>query len=107
MRNGRVRPSDRKQDMVLAVVLGAASGVLAFLPLYGGLRLTRQVTETSNLGHMGALLLGVLVSFLVLAGTAIACIVAARDLAFPFVLAEAIALCVAAIVFGVWKQLRK
>ena len=93
--------------MVLAIVLGAASGILGFLPLYGALRLTRKVTATSNLGYLGSMLLGVFGSFLVIACTAIACIVAARDLALPFVLAEAIALCVTAIAFGIWKQLRK
>lgn len=93
--------------MVAAVVLGALSGALAFLPLFGGLRLARRATSTSNLGQMGALLLGVLLSFIILAGTAIACILVARDLAFPFVLSEAIALIVVAIGYGVTKMLRK
>ena len=43
----------------------------------------------------------------VLAVTAVLCIVLARDLALPFVLAEAVALSVAAVVFGVFKLVRK
>ena len=43
--------------MVLAIVLGALSGALGVLPLFLGLRMTRRVTDTSNLGHAGALML--------------------------------------------------
>ena len=46
--------------MIAAIVLGAVSGILGFLPLYMGLRLARKATPTSNLGHAVALLLGVL-----------------------------------------------
>ena len=52
--------------MIAAIVLGAVSGILGFLPLYMGLRLARKATPTSNLGHAGALLLGVLLSFCLL-----------------------------------------
>lgn len=93
--------------MVGAVVLGALSGIVGFLPLPVGLRLTKKVTETSNLGHMGLLLLSVLASFVVLFATMLACLFLVRDLALPFVLAEAIALIVAAIVFGIVTLVRK
>ncbi len=96
-----------KQVMVAAIVLGALSGVLGFLPLFGGLRLARRVTETSNLGHMGLLLLSVLASFLILFVTLIVCVVTARDLVLPFALAEVLALIVVAIGFGVVKLVRK
>lgn len=93
--------------MAAAIVLGALSGLVGFLPLLGSLRMTKRVTKTSNLGHMGALLLGVLVSFLLLFGAALACIIAARDLALPFALAEVLALIAVAIGFGVVKLVRK
>lgn len=93
--------------MILAIVLGALSGFVGILPLFFGLRLTRRVTDTSNLGHMGALMLGVLVSFIVLFATAIICVVLARDLALPFVLAEAAVLIAAAIGYGVYTVVRK
>lgn len=96
-----------KQVMVVAIVLGALSGLAGFLPLLGGLRMTRRVTKTSNLGHMGILLLSVMASFLILFVTVIVCIVTARDLVLPFALAEVLALVVAAIVFGVVKLVRK
>lgn len=90
--------------MAVAIVLGALAGVVGFLLLVVGLRLAKNATPTSNLSHMGALLLGVLGSFVVLAGAAFACILAARDAAVPFVLAEAISLSVAAIGYGIVKM---
>ncbi|WP_080798793.1 hypothetical protein [Arabiibacter massiliensis] len=93
--------------MVGAIVLGALAGIAGFLPLLAGLRMTRRVTDTSNLGHAGALLLGVLLSFIVIFVSAIVCIVVARDLVLPFVLAEVAALAAAAIGYGVVKLVRK
>ena len=92
--------------MVLAIVLGALSGALGVLPLFLGLR-TRRVTDTSNLGHAGALMLGVLLSFVILFLGAIACVVLARDIAVPFVLAEAVVLVACAIGYGVYTFVRK
>lgn len=93
--------------MVGAIVLGALAGIAGFLPLIAALRMTRRVTDTSNLGHAGALLLGVLLSFIVIFVSAILCIVLVRDLVLPFVLAEVAALAVTAIGFGVVKLVRK
>ena len=69
--------------------------------------MTRRVTDTSNLGHAGALLLGVLLSVAVLFVTAIACALLAREFVLPFVLAEVVALSVAASGFGVSNLVRK
>ena len=93
--------------MAVAIVLGALAGIAGFLPLFAGLRMTRRVTDTSNLGHAGALLLGVLVSFAVIFASAIICAVIARDQILPFVLSEVAALSVSAIVFGFSKLVRK
>ena len=92
-------------ETALAIILGAIVGVVGFLPLYGGLRLARRATRTSNLGQMGACLLGLLVSFVLLAAASIICVAVARPLTLPFVLAEAIALAASAICFGVVKLL--
>ena len=73
----------------------------------GGARGRCGVTDTSNLGHAGALLLGVLLSVAVLFVTAIACALLAREFVLPFVLAEVVALSVAAIGFGVSNLVRK
>ena len=88
--------------MAVAIVLGALAGAAGFAPLFAGLRMTRRVTDTSNLGHAGALLLGVLLFV-----TAIACALLAREFVLPFVLAEVVALSVAAIGFGVSNLVRK
>lgn len=77
------------------------------MPLFLGLRMTRRVTDTSNLGHAGALMLGVLLSFVILFLGAIACVVHARDIAVPFVLAEAAVLVACAIGYGVYTFVRK
>ena len=93
--------------MAVAIVLGVLAGIVGFLPLFGSLQLAKRATKTSNLGHMGSLLLGVLVSFLLLFGAALACILLARDLALPFTLAEVLALIVVAIGFGIMRLVRK
>ena len=93
--------------MIAAIGLGAVSGILGFLPLYMGLRLARKATPTSNLGHAGALLLGVLLSFLILVAAFIVCIFVARDLVLPFVLAEVGGLVVSAVAFGFSTLARK
>lgn len=93
--------------MIAAILLGVVSGAVGFVPLLVGLRLTKRVTRTSNLGHMGALLLGVLFSFAILFVAAIACIMLARDLVLPFVVSEVLALAVAAIGFGISTLVRK
>ena len=93
--------------MIAAIVLGAVSGILGFLPLYMGLRLARKATPTSNLGHAGALLLGVLLSFLILVAAFIVCIFVARDLVLPFVLTEVGGLVVSADAFGFSTLARK
>lgn len=93
--------------MAIAIVLGAVSGIVGFLPLYGSLQLAKRATRTSNLGHMGSLLLGVFASIVILFCTAIACVLIARAVALPFVLAEVLALIVVAIGFGVVRLVRK
>lgn len=93
--------------MAIAIVVGALAGIAGFAPLFAGLRMTRRVTDTSNLGHAGALLLGVLISVAVLFVSAIACALLARDMVLPFVLAEVVTLSVAAIGFGVSTLVRK
>jgi len=93
--------------MILAAVLGVVVGACAFLPLIAGMRLARKATPTSNVGHAGGLLLGVLGSFVILAVGVVVCIVAARPVAVPFVLGEAGALVVAAVAFGVSRMIRR
>ena len=93
--------------MFVAVIVGVVVGVGCFAPLIYGMNKARMATPTSNLGHAGSLLLGVLVSFVVLAVATIVCVKFFRDLTVPFVLSEACGLIAAAIAFGVTKQLRK
>ena len=93
--------------IVIAALVGLVVGVGCFSPLVFGMNLARKATPTSNFGHAGSLLLGVLLSFVILAVATVVCVLLARDVAVPFVVAEAIGLIGAAVAFGVTKQLRK
>lgn len=92
--------------MVVAIIVGAIVGLVSFLPLTWGMKLARNATPTSNIGHAGGLLLGVLGSFAILAVTLVICLVAFRDMTLPYAIAMAAGLVVAAVIFGVSKQLR-
>ena len=93
--------------MVVAIVVGLVVGVGSFAPLIFGMNKARVATPTSNLGHAGSLLLGVLLSFIILGGAMIVCALFFRDVAIPFVLAEAGGIAAAAVAFGISKNLRK
>ena len=93
--------------MAVAIALGLLAGAVGFVPLAFGLRMTKRVTSTSNFGPMAILMLCLLVSFVILFASAILCVTLARDLALPFALAEAVALCVVTIGFGVSRIIRK
>jgi len=93
--------------MVVAIVLGLLVGVGSFTPLILGMRLAKNASPTSNLGHAGALLLGVLLSFVIVATAMVICVLAFRDYAVPFTVAEAIALIAVACVYGFSRLVRK
>lgn len=104
----RERYTDKESSrMIAAIVLGVILGVLAFIPLMIGLRVSRKVTRTSNFGHASILLLAVFGSLAVLVVSIVICITWMRDLVLPFVVAEALALSVAAIAFGIYTTVRK
>lgn len=92
--------------MFVAIVAGAVIGIAAFFPLVWGMKMARNATPTSNIGHAGGLLLGVLGSFALLAVALVVCIAAFRDMTLPFVIAMAAALVVAAVGYGISRQLR-
>lgn len=93
--------------MAVAIALGLLTGIVGFLPLVFGLRMTKRTTATSSFGPMAILMLCLLLSFVILFAAAIVCVKLARDFALPFALAEAVALCVVTIGFGVSKIIRK
>ena len=93
--------------MFIAILVGLVVGGGRYITLIFGMKKARMVTATSNLGHAGSLLLGVLLSFVVLGAAVAICVVAARDMAVPFTVGAAVGLIIAAVAFGVSKQLRK
>ena len=93
--------------MALAILCGVLSGVIGFVPLFIGLRLTRRVTATSNFGYMSILIISLIVSFAIMFGLVAICIAVDREMALPFVLSEAVALSVTAVVFGLSRLKRK
>lgn len=100
-------PTVRKRDMIIAAILGVVAGIVGFLPLRGALELAKRTTATSNLSNASSLMLGVVASMFVLAGATILCAGLARDLILPFALAEAVALVLSAVVFGISKLVKK
>ena len=94
--------------MVVAVVLGLLAGLLGGLPLVLGIRVVNGMdAQNSAAGYLTPVLLALGGSLVVLAFATILCVAVAREFALPFVLAEAAALIVAALVFGFAKALRK
>lgn len=93
--------------VVVAVVIGVVVGIASFAPLIFGMNKARMATPTSNLGHAGSLLLGVLLSLVILAVAIIVCVKVFRAVAVPFTLGAAGGLIVAAVAFGISKNLRK
>ena len=93
--------------MFVAIVIGLVVGVASFGPLIFGMNKARMASPTSNLGHAGSLLLGVLLSCIMLGAAMIICALCFRDVAIPFVLAEAFGLAASAIAFGISKNLRR
>ena len=91
--------------IVVAVVIGVIVGIASFAPLIFGMNKARSAGPTSNLGHAGALMLGVLISLVILV-VAIVCVKLFRDFAVPFALGAAGGLIVAAVAFGISKNKR-
>ena len=90
-----------------AILVGIVVGIAGFCPLVFGMNKARMATPTSNLGHAGALLLGVLLSTVVLAVAVVICVMFFREFAAPFAGGAAAGLIAAAAAFGISKNLRK
>jgi hypothetical protein len=87
--------------MILAIVGGLASGLLGFVPLMLGLRITHKKTFASTATSMLVLFGALFISFVLMFLLAVLCISIDKSLALPFVFAEVIALCAFAITYGV------
>lgn len=77
--------------MVVAILLGVVAGILAFLPYYAAMRLSRRAATSSslNLGLYG--LGGACVSLLILIICTVVCGITARGSIVPFTVAEGVA----------------
>ena len=93
-------------DIVLAIVIGAAIGVVGFVPTFKLAGRARKMMLTNNVGSLGILLLSFLISFIVMIIAIVVCSKIAKDVLLPFVLALVLGLIVTAIVFGI-KTARK
>lgn len=87
--------------MVLAIILGLLSGVVGFIPLVIALARTKHNPQTGNFAPMAKLLLGLFASFAVLIICAILFIAFDKPSGLPFALAEALALSISAIAYGI------
>lgn len=92
---------------VVAAIIGVVIGITGFTPLIFGMNKARMATPTSNFGHAGSLMLGVLLSLAILVVAVVICVLVARDYAAAFSLGAASGLIVAAVAFGIRNNLRK
>lgn len=77
--------------MVVPILLGIVAGILAFLPYFVAMRLSRRKASASslNLGMFG--LAGACVSLLILIICTVVCGITARGSIVPFTVAEGVA----------------
>ena len=96
---------EESERRYMAIVLGALTGALGFLPLLLSLRLARRSTSTEALtiGMYG--LAGVCVSFIILVVALVACGITAKASVLPFAVSETAVFLSATIVFVVYKNL--
>ena len=92
--------------VVVAAVIGVIVGIAGFAPLIFGMNKARSAGPASNLGHAGALMLGVLLSFVILAVAIVVCVKLFHDSVVPFALGAACGLILAAVAFGISKNKR-
>lgn len=93
--------------MALAILLGIAAGLVGFIPLVVGLRLTKRTTHGGTAASMIVLMLGLVVSFGVLFAFAALFFGFDHDNGIAFLLSEVLALSAAAIGFALWQMLRR
>ncbi|MBQ9069514.1 MAG: hypothetical protein IJ131_10770 [Eggerthellaceae bacterium] len=93
--------------MALAIILGALAGILGFLPLVGATIAVKRVTSTSNFSHVTILIVALVGSMVVLAGSVFACVAIDRQDILAFVGAEAAGLVVSAVAFGISRTFRR
>lgn len=76
---------------MVPILLGIVAGILAFLPLFGAMRLSRRVTEmkASTVGLYA--LAGACISLLILIVCTVVCGITARGSIVPFTVAEGVA----------------
>lgn len=87
--------------MVIAIILGVIAGIAGFAPLVVALARTKHNPKTGNFAPMAKLLIGLVVSFAILAICAVLYVAFDKPNALPFVLAEALTLCIIAIAYGI------
>ncbi len=93
--------------MVLAVLLGIAAGLIGFIPLVIGLKLTKRTVHGGTAASMIVLLLGLVVSFALLFAFAVLFFGFDHDRGIAFLFAEVLSLSAAAIGYALWQMLRR
>lgn len=90
--------------MLVAIVVGAAAGIIGFLPQFASLRLARRSTDLSamNAGLYG--LAGTFVSLIVVVAALIICAVVNRSMVLPFGIAEIVTLIGSSSAYAVYKN---
>ena len=89
--------------MVAAILIGAITGFVGFLPLFAALRLARKQPSVSIANAALYGLGGTFVSLVVVAVALIVCAIVARPSVFPFGMAEIVSLIVCTAAY-VWRK---
>lgn len=94
--------------VALAVIAGIVAGAVSLLPMFAGLHATRRMdAQESAAGYLTPMLIALGGSFVILVLATLICVLAARAYVAPFVIAEAAALVVGALGFGMVRIVRK
>ena len=88
----------------LAIILGAMLGAVGFLPLHFALVMRRHAVGATVGIQALTCLVGIGASFLLMAAVSLVFVKVARPFTLPFMLSEAIALCIVAICYGMAKM---
>lgn len=88
----------------IAILLGALTGFLGFLPLFLALRLSRRMTQGGNMEMALCGLAGTFVSLILVIVALIACKLLAAEIVLPFGIAEIVTLIASTSLYVLYKN---
>ncbi len=93
--------------MAVAVIVGILVGAVSIIPFRVAANRIRSVNPTNTIGMLGAFLLTIVISFLILIAGMIICRAVAPDVVVAYAIAELVAFVVGVIIFGIVIAMRR